>query len=131
MVVLNYNVPMGEGPASVIIGESPELTDPIVTANDDSWTETRQFVTAGLQENRDYFYRIHSGRFSTTACFRTASVSVVEGETNQGADGGDEVYSRCGSSPALLGRPEVAPVSVKRGVDYLRAGKSVNAGVIR
>ncbi|MFN0104521.1 MAG: hypothetical protein ACKV2U_20840 [Bryobacteraceae bacterium] len=74
-VALNYNVPTGEGPASILVSESPELTDPILIANDNSSSESRQFVAAGLQGDKDYFYRIHSGRFSATGRFRTVSSS--------------------------------------------------------
>jgi hypothetical protein len=69
--ILNYQVPAGEPPASITISLSPELTDPVVAAYHDSWDEIRQFATSELQPDKDYFYRIHSGRFSATGRFRT------------------------------------------------------------
>ena len=75
-VALNYNMPAGEGPASITISENPELMDPVVTANDNSWDGIRQFVTPDLQGDKDYFYRIHSGQFSATGRFRTAGATT-------------------------------------------------------
>ena len=113
--ILNYTVPAGEGPATIRISASPELTNPVVDTADTPQDDGRQFIASGLQANTEYFYRIHSGRYSKTGRFRTVTAAAMAGETEWKGD------SKDGG----------APRKVKRGIHYVKSGNRVKAVVVR
>ena len=110
-VVLNYSVPAGEGPATITISASPELTNPVVEATDTAQYEVQQFIASGLQENSEYCYRIHSGRYSITGRFRTVPAAAMAGETIWSIDSkvGEPVQQRTATTGS-------GPLKVKRGI---------------
>lgn len=113
--ILNYTVPAGEGPATIRISASPELTNPVIDTADTPQDDGRQFIASGLQENTEYFYRIHSGLYSKTGRFRTVTAAAMAGETEWNGD------SKDGG----------APRKVKRGIHYVKSGNRVKAVVVR
>ena len=126
-VVLNYSVPAGEGPAKIRISATPDLMNPVVDAADTSQDELRQFIASDLQENTEYFYRIHSGRYSKTGQFRTVTAAAMAGETiwNIDSEAGEPVQQ---GTDAARG---TSPLKVKRGIHYVKSGNRVKAVVVR
>lgn len=128
--VLNYDVPAGEGSATILISASPSLSGPVINAVDGAMAPSRQYVLTGLSAGTDYWYRITTGKFAAQGRFRTSSTLTGTALLQVARGGGGTI--QYGPSSAL-GNSSASPLSVtvNRGVYYYDAGAGVQAVVVR
>lgn len=128
--ILNYDVPSGEGSATIQISASPSLSSPVVNAVDGSTGTSRQYVLTGLSAGPDYWYRITTGKFAAQGRFRTSSTLTGTALLQVTRGGGGTIQY---GSTSALGLSSASPLSVtvNRGVHYYDAGAGVQAVVVR
>ncbi|MBL8236979.1 MAG: hypothetical protein JNM66_06145 [Bryobacterales bacterium] len=73
---IGYKVPAGEFTAQVVISTEPDLSNPIYRNGDGQVSEIRALQLPSLLSGKRYYYRISTGKYSTTGDFGTSEVTI-------------------------------------------------------
>jgi hypothetical protein len=127
--ILNYTAPAGESGATITVSVNPDLSSPVLSANDGLSSVSRQYVVTGLTANTDYWYRIATGRYAMQGQFRTAAVLLGTSLLRLERGGGGTI--RHGPTTEL-GSSGASPLEITaaRGVYYYNMGGATQAVVI-